>query len=131
MAQAEGAIPSDADHRLSTGRVSHRSTELLMSDKNARLERSEVRFARSATRHRITKKSIRHVMVSYRVRFEEIPPADGPVSLSVRVVYLGEDEHGQELEVMAIPLEGDEQLVIHAMPMRAKYRRRYEEVGRD
>jgi hypothetical protein len=102
-----------------------------MSDKNAKIEHIEVRFARSATRHRITKDSIRHVIARYRVRIEESPPAGGPASLSARLLYLGEDAKGQELEVMAVLLESGQQLVIHAMPMRAKYRRRYEEVERD
>lgn len=102
-----------------------------MSDKNGKIEHVEIRFARSATRHRITKDSIRHVIASYRVRMEEPPPAGGPASLSVRLLYLGVDANGRELEVMAISLESGEQLVIHAMPMRAKYRRRYEEIERD
>lgn len=101
-----------------------------MSDKSANVDMVELRFARSATRHRISRESIRHVVARYRVRFEEPPPADGPDSLPMRIVYLGEDARGRELEVMAIQLASQGQLVIHAMPMRNKYRTRYEEIGK-
>jgi hypothetical protein len=101
-----------------------------MSDRNAKVGTEELRFARSATRHRISKESIRHVIGGYRVRFEEPPPTGGPDSQSMRIVYLGEDGLGRELEVMAIRLESQEQIVIHAMPMRNKYRKRYEEIGK-
>jgi hypothetical protein len=86
-----------------------------------------VRFARSATRHRIPRESIRHVIANHRVSFEELPPSDGPGSRSVRVVYLGDDAQGRALEVMAVRLDGHAQLVIHAMALRAKYRKHYEE----
>jgi hypothetical protein len=89
-----------------------------------------VRFARSATKHRVSKESTRHVIAHYRVRFEEPPPAGSPASRSTRIVYLGENAHGQALEVMAVG-GGDhgDQLVIHAMPLRERYRERYEEAG--
>jgi hypothetical protein len=43
------------------------------------------------------------------------------------MVYLGEDAHGQVLEVMAVEVENHEMLVIHAMPLRDKYKRKYED----
>jgi hypothetical protein len=49
----------------------------------------------------------------------------------MRLVYLGDDAGERALEVMAVELPGGELLVIHAMPLRAKYRRQYEEVGHD
>jgi hypothetical protein len=85
-----------------------------------------VRFARSATRHRISKDRIRYVIANYRVRFEE-PPQEGLGQRSIRIVYLGDDADGQELEVMAVELEGGGLYVIHAMPLRKKYRTKYEE----
>lgn len=62
-----------------------------MSDETDRLPESgqSVRFARSATRHRIPKDSIRHVIANYRVRFEE-SPSEGLGQRSIRIVYLGE-----------------------------------------
>jgi hypothetical protein len=100
-----------------------------MSDKTARLPAVvRVRFARSATRHRISKDSIRHVIANYRVRFEEPPPnTEGARARSTRVVYLGDDDHGRALEVMAVEGKHDDLLVIHAMELRDKYRKRYED----
>ena len=98
-----------------------------MSDKSANVFARSVRFAHSATKHRVSKESIRHVLVHYRVRFEKPPPVGSPALRSTRIVYLGEDAHGQALEVMAV--EGAQgQLVIHAMSLRERYRKRYEEV---
>jgi len=88
----------------------------------------QIRFARAATRHRISKESIRSVIANYRVTFEEPPPAgSGAARRSPRLVYLGSDVAGHVLEVMAVQLANDTLLVIHAMPIRGKYRTRYEE----
>ena len=38
-------------------------------------------------------------------------------------LYLGASRNGELLEVVSIVLEGGEELVIHAMTMRPKYRR--------
>jgi hypothetical protein len=99
-----------------------------MSDTIARLDGPNVRFARSATRHRISKDRIRHVIANYRVRFEEPPPDTGGArARSTRVVYLGDDDRGRALEVMAIEGMHGELLVIHSMELRDKYRKRYED----
>jgi len=45
-------------------------------------------------------------------------------------VYLGDEAGGQALEVMAIQLADEDLLVIHAMPLRDKYRPQYEEAKR-
>lgn len=47
-----------------------------------------------------------------------------------RHVFLGEDWGGMPLEVMAIELEDETLLVIHAMPLRDRYRFAYEEANR-
>jgi hypothetical protein len=87
-----------------------------------------VRFARSAIRHRISKDCIRHVIANHRVRFEEPPPdTDSARARSTRVVYLGDDDRGRALEVMAVEGKRGELLVIHAMELRDKYRKRYED----
>jgi hypothetical protein len=99
-----------------------------MSDKIGILDSPNVRFARSATRHRISKDCIRHVVANYRVRFEESPPeTEGARARVTRIVYLGDDDHGRALEVMAIEGKRSELLVIHAMTLRERYRRRYED----
>jgi hypothetical protein len=89
-----------------------------------------VRFARAATRHRVSKDSILHVISHYSVRFEEPPPAGKPGARSVRLVHLGDDATGQALEIMAVELPNGDLLVIHAMALRDKYRQRYEEAKR-
>jgi hypothetical protein len=89
-----------------------------------------VRFARSATRHRVSKDSIRHVISNYSVQFEESPPVGKPGARSVRLVHLGDDAKGQALEVMAVKLSDGDLLVIHAMALRDKYKERYEEAKR-
>lgn len=88
-----------------------------------------MRFARAATRHRVSKDSIRHVIANYSVRFEEPPPAgrDDEEVPDTRVVFLGDDPQGNPLEVMVIELPNGGLLVIHAMSLRNKYRTRYEE----
>jgi hypothetical protein len=101
-----------------------------MSDKSARVSAMGVRFARSATKHRVSKDSIRYVIDHYSVRFEQPPPAGRRASRSNRIVYLGEDAHGEALEVVAVEGEQGDVLVIHAMPLRAKYRRQFEELRR-
>jgi len=99
-----------------------------MSDKIAIVPTVSVRFARAATRHRVSKDNIRHVIFNYSVRFEEPPPAgrEGEVP-DTRVVFLGDDPQGKPLEVMVIELPNGGLLVIHAMSLRNKYRQRYEE----
>jgi hypothetical protein len=99
-----------------------------MSDAIAILDGPDVRFARSASRHRVSKDRIRHVIANYRVRFEEPPPdTESARARSTRVVYLGDDDHGRALEVMAVYGKHGELLVIHAMELRDKYRKRYED----
>lgn len=45
-------------------------------------------------------------------------------------MYLGDDADGVPLEVMAVEFEDGSLLVIHAMPLRDKYREQYEEAKR-
>jgi hypothetical protein len=85
-----------------------------------------VRFARSARRRRVSRESIRHVIAHCGLRFEQTPPG----GRDVRRVYLGDDAGGHALEVMAIQLADEDLLVIHAMPLRDKYRPQYEEAKR-
>jgi hypothetical protein len=89
-----------------------------------------IRFARAATRHRVSKDSVRHVIANHRAHFEEPPPTDAPGGQSTRLVYLGDDADERALEIMAVELPSGHLLVIHAMPLRAKYRKQYEEVGK-
>jgi hypothetical protein len=86
----------------------------------------QIRWARSARRHRINRARIAYVIENCGLIFVEQPTAGAPAGASERLVYLGDDANGAALEVMAIPLE-DGILVIHAMALREKYRAQYEE----
>lgn len=89
-----------------------------------------LRWARAATKHRISRERSRYVIEHCRLRFEQEPPADAPEKASLRLVFLGDDEEGVALEVMAVELEDDALLVIHAMPLRDRYRKQYEEANK-
>ena len=84
-------------------------------------------WARSATRHRISHERSQHVIEHCGLRFEQPPSAGAPAGADPRLVYLGDDPAGVALEVMAIELEDGSLLVIHAMPLRDRYRQQYQE----
>ena len=77
------------------------------------------RFAQSARKHRIGKASARHVMDTYEpTRFTD----EG----TLKLLWVGNDERGRELEVIAVDQETNI-LVIHVMPTDFKYRKRRNE----
>lgn len=55
------------------------------------------------------------------------PAPSGFAGSTRRLIFLGDDPRGRALEVMAVELGDDELLVIHAMPLREKYRPAYQE----
>lgn len=73
-----------------------------MSDKSARVSGKRVRFARSATKHRISKGRIRHVIAHCELVFEEPAPSFDAEALDDRFPCLGDDADGRPLEVMAV-----------------------------
>jgi len=87
----------------------------------------ELRWARSATKHRISRARARYVIEHCGLRFEQPPPTGAAVSADPRLVYLGDDADGIPLEVMAIELTDGSLLVIHAMPLRDRYQEQYQE----
>ncbi|MGH2907562.1 MAG: hypothetical protein ACRDKI_12445 [Solirubrobacterales bacterium] len=65
-------------------------------------------------------------MVEYN--FEWFEFGDPPLlNRSRRLLFLGDDADGNAVEVIAVVLSQDDLLVIHAMPLRNKFRERYEE----
>jgi hypothetical protein len=86
-----------------------------------------LQWARAATKHRISRERSRYVIEHCGLRFEQDPPVDAPTSASSRLVFLGDDAEGIGLEVMAIELQDESLLVIHAMPLRDRYQEQYEE----
>lgn len=87
----------------------------------------ELKWARAATKHRISRERSRYIIEHCGLRFEQEPPTGSPDDASVRLVFLGDDEDGLALEVMAVELDDDSMLVIHAMRLRDRYRTQYEE----
>jgi len=65
-----------------------------MSDITDKLPNVGVRFARAATRHRVSKDRIRYVIANFRVRFEEPPPTGGR-SRATRIVTSGTTSEGK------------------------------------
>ncbi|HEX3238516.1 MAG TPA: hypothetical protein VHR18_00080 [Solirubrobacterales bacterium] len=73
----------------------------------------EIRWARSATKHRISRERSIHVIERSELWFEQAAtPGPDP-----RFVILGTDDDGVALELP----EGSI-LIIHAMPMRSRYK---------
>ena len=87
----------------------------------------DFKWARSATKHRISRERSRYVIAHCGLRFKQEPPRDAPVGASSRLVFLGDDADGIALEVMGVELDNENLLVIHAMPLRDRYRKQYEE----
>jgi hypothetical protein len=81
-----------------------------------------VEFTQSTRRHKIGRARVRQALADpvVVVRIEE------PHDPRVRMLYLGDDESGRALEVVAVE-EADRLVVIHAMDLRAKFRMLYEE----
>jgi hypothetical protein len=69
-----------------------------------------IRFTRSARKHRIGKAHAMHVI---RTVEPELMPATE--TADARLSWVGEDDRGVELEIVALVLE-DMWLVIHVMP---------------
>lgn len=90
----------------------------------------KLRFARSATKHRISKASSRFVIERCDLWIELPPPIGAIDRRDKRLIFLGDDEDGRALEIMAVRLNEDELLVIHAMELRARFRNEYEETKR-
>jgi hypothetical protein len=86
-----------------------------------------VRFARSATKHRVSKERIRYVIVHCGLAFEEPAPSSSTEALDERLLCLGDDAEDKALEVMVVEGSKGELVVNHAMELRAKYRDQYEE----
>lgn len=58
--------------------------------------------------------------------FDEPAPAGSSIP-DDRSLYLGDDEHGMALEVVAIALDDERLLIVRAMKLRAAYREQFNE----
>jgi hypothetical protein len=87
-----------------------------------------IRFARSATKHRVSRNRSRFVVEQCRLIL--CIPSRKPVEDEVFLLFLGDDPAGTALEVIAVERTDGSLYVIHAMPLRERYRAEYEEVKR-
>jgi hypothetical protein len=89
-----------------------------------------LRFARSATKHRVSRERALHVIdrcgfqVIERRRNQGL--GDGP---DKRAFFFGDDLEGVRLEVVAAEIDEEEFMVIHAMNLRDKFLGLYEEAS--
>ncbi len=90
-------------------------------------EDARITFARSATKHRISRERSLHVIE--HCGFQIVKRQWNGVNSGVdqRVVFIGDDLESVPLEVIAVEHEEDEFLVIHAMNLRKRFRGFYEE----
>lgn len=90
-------------------------------------EAAKITFARSATKHRISRQRSLHVIE--HCGFQIVKHHRHPMNPDVdqRVVFLGEDLEGVALEVFAAERSEEEFLVIHAMNLRSRLRGFYKE----
>ena len=79
-----------------------------------------IRHTRSATRHQISRDRSRYVVATTSVIFQENAPEGSPLT-DPRFVFLGADEQGELLEVMAIETDTGGLRIIHAQRIRARY----------
>ncbi len=84
-----------------------------------------IEFTQSARKHRIGRARVRQVLADPIA--EAILPAEH--GRQERLVFVGDDESGRALEVMAVRTDKG-LLVIHAMDLRPKWRTLYEEAKR-
>lgn len=89
-----------------------------------------IRWARSASRHGVTRRSIRFALARCPMLFTEDTLDPDPDEPPERILVLGEDEKGRPIEVMAVHAEDETLLVVHAMRLRDGYRAEHEEAKR-
>jgi hypothetical protein len=80
----------------------------------------DIGHTRSSTRHRISRERSRYVVETTSIIFRENAPEGSPLQ-DPRLVFLGPDENGELLEVMAIETDSGQLLIIHAQRIRDRY----------
>lgn len=89
-----------------------------------------IHWARSATKHRISRDRARHVIEHCGLRFWRKHPRRAPDfdQRDDQIFFFGDDSDGVGLEIIAVWLAEGELLVIHAMRLRDRHLALYEEV---
>jgi len=97
--------------------------------RNEWIDSDRISWARSATKHRISRERSLHIVRHAGVcrRDNEYPDEwDG----DPRFLFLGADLEGMPLEVVAVAPEDGSLVIIHAMPLRERYHGWYEEAAK-
>jgi hypothetical protein len=90
-------------------------------------EEARIAFARSATKHRISRERSLHVIEHCGIQLVDRYWNPAQSDVDRRVYFLGNDLEEVALEVVAVELDEDEFTVIHAMELRDRFRGLYEE----
>jgi len=93
-------------------------------------EEADITFARSATKHRISRERSLHVIQHCGLQLVDRFRNSRTSDVDRRVYFLGHDLEEVALEVVAAEMEEDEFSVIHAMELRDRFRVLYEEARR-
>lgn len=91
-------------------------------------EEAEITFARSATKHRISRERSLYVVERCGLQLVDRAWRRKTAGVEKRVVFIGDDLEGVALEVIAAEEVEEEFVVLHAMNMRNRFRGLYEEV---
>jgi hypothetical protein len=90
-------------------------------------EEAEITFARSATKHRISRERSLYVIEHCGIQFVDRHRNPADSGIDQRVYFLGDDLEEVTLEVVAVELDEEIFRVIHAMELRNRFRGLYEE----
>jgi hypothetical protein len=97
--------------------------------RNEWIDSDKISWARSATRHRISRERSLYIVRHAGICRQDREPPNGSHS-DPRYLFVGVDLEGMPLEVGGAAPEDGSLMIIHAMPLRERYRSWYEEVAR-
>jgi hypothetical protein len=97
--------------------------------RNEWIDSDEISWARSATKHRISRERSLHVVRHAGVCRHE-SEYSGEWYADPRFLFLGPDMEGVPLEIIAVAPEDGSLIIIHAMPLRERWQGRYLEVAK-
>jgi hypothetical protein len=90
-------------------------------------EEARITFARSATKHRISRERALYVVEHCGIQLVDRYWNSATSDVDRRVYFLGDDLEEVALEVVAVERDGEDFRVIHAMELRNRFRGLYEE----
>lgn len=97
--------------------------------RNEWIDSDEIRWARSATKHRISRERSLHVIRHAGACRRESEHSEGWYR-DPRFLFLGPDMEGVPLEVIAVAPKDGSLIIIHAMPLRERWQGWYLEVAK-